>query len=1051
MTYRSGVFRILLFAALAPLACIAASAASQTEELLAEKILDATNVSGGLIVQIGCHDGKLLAALGANDGCLVQGLDADPKNVERARTYLKSRGTYGRVTVGRLRGTRLPYVDNLVNLVVSQDLGGVAMDEVMRVLAPGGVTYVKSGSEWTESVKSWPENIDDWTHFLHGPDNNAVASDSVVDLPRRMHWLGRPKFARAHEQAASLSACVTTGGRLFYIIDETPRADIRFPAEWYLVARDAFSGVVLWKRSIPTWIDQLRRFRSGPAETAFRLVAKGDFVYATLGIDAPVSILDASNGKTHAVCEGTDNARQILLTDDKLVLLVDTRPQANEAADSQIRRGQKPAPGERAIVAANPSTGKTIWRKSIKAFVHPTLAAKGNRLFYQTNSDVYCLDMESGEQLWSASAEMALAGREAGWESPTLVAGDGILYCADFKKICALSQDDGKMLWQGASSAGYNFPPDVFLIDGLVWTKSKGITGADAATGEVKRKLPSIPGYMHARCYRNKATERFIVLGNLGVQFVDLESADASIHHWIRGTCQYGILPANGLLYVTPDSCACNMKTKLAGLWALASDAATKTSSKSPPLEQGPAADSVPSSDVGNGDAHDWPVYRHDFARSGMTQAVIPADVKLSWQAELGGRLSGITASDGRVFVSSIDQNTLYALDEDTGETVWTYTAEGRVDSPPTIFKGMALFGSADGHVYALRATDGELVWRFRAAPEDRRTFVNGQIESIWPVHGSVVVHKGELIVTAGRSSYLDGGVRICRLDPTTGTLHGETTIYSPDAETGKQPSGGGKDVRGAKSDILVVDGDDIYMRHAKLDLETGDETGSGVHLFSPIGLLDDTWWHRAYWVVNDSFTSHWSGWWQVGNRVPSGRILSYDDTSVFGYGRDKYPGGNTGQWRGGEKYRLFATDRKPAKKEPPERKVVDQSTSKPSGGKKRKQRRQTAPVQHDRWSVEIPFYVRAMVVAGDTMFIAGPIQADTTKEGSLILADGGAARDAWDGKRGSLLWAVSTRDGKKLAQQELHSPPVWDGMAAIAGRLLLATRDGKVISFAKP
>ena len=52
-----------------------------------------------------------------------------------------------------------------------------------------------------------------------------------------------------------------------------------------------------------------------------------------------------------------------------------------------------------------------------------------------------------------------------------------------------------------------------------------------------------------------------------------------------------------------------------------------------------------------------------------MTKAVVPADLKLAWQADLGGRLSGVTASGGRVFVSSIDENTVHALDEQSG---WT-------------------------------------------------------------------------------------------------------------------------------------------------------------------------------------------------------------------------------------------------------------------------------------------------------------------------------------------------------------------------------------------
>ena len=39
-----------------------------------------------------------------------------------------------------------------------------------------------------------------------------------------------------------------------------------------------------------------------------------------------------------------------------------------------------------------------------------------------------------------------------------------------------------------------------------------------------------------------------------------------------------------------------------------------------------------------------------------------------------------------------------------------------------------SLFGSADGHVYSLRASDGQLAWRYRAAPEDLRMMVFEQV-----------------------------------------------------------------------------------------------------------------------------------------------------------------------------------------------------------------------------------------------------------------------------------------------------------------------------------
>ncbi len=102
----------------------------------AQRILDATGVKGGLIVHIGCGDGVLTAALGANDRYLVHGLDTNAANVRRAQEHIQSLGQYGRVSASQFSGQRLPYVGNLVNLVVSEDLGGVPMSEVMRVLVP---------------------------------------------------------------------------------------------------------------------------------------------------------------------------------------------------------------------------------------------------------------------------------------------------------------------------------------------------------------------------------------------------------------------------------------------------------------------------------------------------------------------------------------------------------------------------------------------------------------------------------------------------------------------------------------------------------------------------------------------------------------------------------------------------------------------------------------------------------------------------------------------------------------------------------------------------
>ncbi|MHC4353100.1 MAG: class I SAM-dependent methyltransferase, partial [Planctomycetota bacterium] len=147
--------KVLLLAGIVCLPLIAES--KQAQQIIAD-----TGVEGGLVVHIGCGDGELTAGLCASDSYMVHALDTDPANVERTRRHIQSRGLYGKVSVDRLRGRRLPYVDNLVNLIVAEDLGRISRDEVMRVLCPGGVAYLKDDGSWAKTVKLRSDEIDEW-------------------------------------------------------------------------------------------------------------------------------------------------------------------------------------------------------------------------------------------------------------------------------------------------------------------------------------------------------------------------------------------------------------------------------------------------------------------------------------------------------------------------------------------------------------------------------------------------------------------------------------------------------------------------------------------------------------------------------------------------------------------------------------------------------------------------------------------------------------------------------------------------------------------------
>ncbi|MHC4741704.1 MAG: hypothetical protein ACYS8Z_07325, partial [Planctomycetota bacterium] len=186
----------------------------------AKKVLSQTGVKGGLVVCINCDDPKFLAGLGANESYLVHGLHRDIAVVRESREYLVKKALYGGATVEQFAAGRLPYNDNIVNLLVAEYLGDVAMDEVMRVLCPEGVAYLKSADGWSKKVKPRPAEIDEWTHFLRDASNNAVARDAKIATPNHLQWQAEPGRTRDHDAQASISAMTSSNGRIFYVIDE---------------------------------------------------------------------------------------------------------------------------------------------------------------------------------------------------------------------------------------------------------------------------------------------------------------------------------------------------------------------------------------------------------------------------------------------------------------------------------------------------------------------------------------------------------------------------------------------------------------------------------------------------------------------------------------------------------------------------------------------------------------------------------------------------------------------------------------------------------------
>jgi len=1049
---------IILFVA----AAVCAGGVAQARAESAREILDTAGITGGLIVHVGCGDGKLTAALRASDSYIVEGLDVDAEHVVKARRHFKSLGICGKVIAENFDGQHLPYADNLVNLLVVSDTFQVSPDEMLRVLAPRGVAYLREGDGWKTTIKPWPKDIDEWSHFLHDATGNAVARDRAVGAPKHLQWIGGPLWSRSHEYDSSLCAMVSSRGRLFYIFDEGPTGviDKRIPDKWTLTARDAFNGVILWKRDIPLWgwkawrtsmeKADWRTMRSNrcssPLGAPRRLVAVGDRVYVTLGYYAPVTELDAATGRILRTYEGTERADEIICQDGTMVLLV--RPEKKETK----------APDPMAVQAVNIGTGKRLWKTTTPAIAPLSLAMSGRNVVFHDRKSVVCIDAESGKRRWSTPTSAAAA---------TLVLHKGVLLCANGKQLTALSIEDGKPLWElpGARGFGVANPPDVFVADGLVWYGRGGneperMIGYNPLTGKPGRTVnmgPFITHGHHARCYRSKATDNYLLLPKRATEFIDIQGDNHSRHNWLRGACRYGVLPCNGLLYATPHPCFCYAGVKMGGFLAAAPAAVAvkaEVKSESVRLEKGPAYGKVLSSTPDSPPSAAWPMYRHDPRRSGSTPATVDFKVSETWNTELGGKLTPPVMADGRLFAARIDAGQVVCLDANTGEAIWDYITGGRVDSAPSWHKGYLIFGSADGWVYALRASDGELAWRFRAAPRDRRVVAFGQLESAWPVHGSVLILDGTVYLTASRSSFLDGGITLYGLDHATGKILHETTMGGPYPDL-KVRDENAYAMEGSKSDILVTDGELIYLFHnafnkrlekqptpikGALTVRNLGERDFGRHLFSNAGFLDTSGFNRNYWIHTD----RWPAFNFAHQSPKAGQLVVFDDTHTYAV---KYfvrrnmlsPQG----FPATDGYYLVAdrNDNRPVAVKSDGKGGPEFMRWLPQTGKL-----QTcwnlgvgfARAEPAEWVNVIPVRVRAMVRTGNALFVAG----------TPDVCDPEDPTGALEGRKGAVLMSFDPLDGKKAAQADLTSPPVFDGMAAARGKLYLSSADGSIRCF---
>ena len=155
-----------------------------------------------------------------------------------------------------------------------------------------------------------------------------------------------------------------------------------------------------------------------------------------------------------------------------------------------------------------------------------------------------------------------------------------------------------------------------------------------------------------------------------------------------------------------------------------------------------------------------------------------------------------IDPAGGRIFVGSSDQG-LYALRADDGQKLWRFETLGFVQSAPLYDAGedVLYFGSNDGALYKVNAKNGRLLWRFMSNAEVARrpvldggtlfvTNANDTVLAIEPQSGKLLWHHHRT-PAAGMEVAGHSGPAVFRGKVYTGFSDG--TVAAFDAKTGAE------------------------------------------------------------------------------------------------------------------------------------------------------------------------------------------------------------------------------------------------------------------------
>ncbi|MFC2077125.1 PQQ-binding-like beta-propeller repeat protein, partial [candidate division KSB1 bacterium] len=543
----------LCLLALALSILVPAGRAAAEQPALANHLMDMASIPRGICSVLGADNAGLAAEIAASGRFFVHLQGSDFDAVAETKKDMVGRGIYGdKLVVESAPLDKLLYADNTIDLIIAADLttkklSGIAPDELLRALRPGGKAIIGGSSKGLNSkiLKAWtapapasgadPQIIPDgsrlwavltkppiegssgWSHWEHGPDNNPVSQDTAIRAPYMTHYFGGP-YHPPMPMITTVGAGITftAMGHIAHHQREEPWLNT-------LIAQNGYNGTELWRRKLPDGYLVHRSAFIATDHTFYMIAPDGGgclLLEPETGVVKGEIRIPGIDGdwKWMALVDGVLYAMAGDQADPPQTIHVRSPSSAWSWGDLSSGYYEQRVPWGfgNTIVAWDLQNKKAVWRHDEDLPIDSrAMTIGGDKLFfYGPDSGLGCLDAASGDLIWDNNdPELRKLIEERGQNLTStpgfrtccisLYSPDVLFFQGQTRmNVVAVRTRDGSYLWHRQKVT--NNPNMLFVEGKLLAAIGRGGSNLliDPLTGETVEDL----GFRKGGCVRLTAT-----------------------------------------------------------------------------------------------------------------------------------------------------------------------------------------------------------------------------------------------------------------------------------------------------------------------------------------------------------------------------------------------------------------------------------------------------------------------------------------------------------------------------------------------------------------